>query len=524
MIVESHPGAARDLELRLMRLGFAVAGVAATSEQAVAIADRERPALTLLDLHLPGAIAAADHLRDQLALPVVFLTAHADDAMLRAAGAAGPGDHVVDASDERELRAVLELALYKHAAERERQSLERQLRRAEKMDAIGQLAGGIAHDFNNVLMTILSSCRALLAELPAGHRPHHQVALIRGAAQRAAGMTRQLLAFGRDDHGAPVALDLAAHIHRTSAMLVQLLADNISVVIALAPGLRAVLGRSSEIEQVIMNLVVNARDAMPRGGTITIAARNVVETDEVVLTVTDTGEGIDEATRRRMFEPFFTTKELGAGTGLGLATVYAVVVRSHGRIAVASEPGKGTTFSIWLPATPEIPVEPADGFDDLAVPVRAAFEASGALARPAAGLSADQADPADQAVGPDGAPITALHGTVVVVEDDEQVREAICDILKEAGLDVIEAGDGLEALHACRSCARPVDLVLSDVVMPRLGGAELARSLAVAAPATKILYMSGYPSRSDGVLQKPFTPGQLLSWIRDALAVPAPAI
>jgi two-component system cell cycle sensor histidine kinase/response regulator CckA len=493
LIVEDQPAAARDLEMRLARLGYVVAGVAPSVEHAIAIASHERPDLTLMDLRLHGeldGITAAAPLREQLALPVVFLTTRAEDA-----SGSEAFDYVHKPIDDRELRMVIEMALYKHAAEHERRSLERQLRRAEKMDAIGQLTGGIAHDFNNVLMTILSSCRSVLAELPPGQRPHHHVSQIRSAAQRAAGMTRQLLAFGRDDHGAPVALDLAAHIHRTSAMLVQLLSDNISVVISLAPGLRAVLGRSSEIEQVIMNLVVNAREAMPRGGTVTIAARNVPETDEVLLTVTDTGDGIDEATRLRMFEPFFTTKDVGAGTGLGLATVYAVVARAHGRIDVASELGKGTTFSIWLPATHAIPVEPI--LDD----AREGFDALDAL-------------------GP------TLRGTVVVVEDDAQVRAAICDILKEAGLDVIEAGDGVEALHACRTCQHPVDLVLSDVVMPRLGGAELARNLAVDAPATKVIYMSGYPGRrvpgghaddAIRVLQKPFTPGQLLSWIRDAL-------
>jgi CheY-like chemotaxis protein len=303
-------------------------------------------------------------------------------------------------------------------------------------------------------------------------------------------MTRQLLAFARGDHDEPVPLDLAAHIHRMSALLVDLINDNISVVISLAPGLHAVVGRSSEIEQVIMNLVVNARDAMPRGGTVTIAARNVPETDEVLLTVTDTGEGMDEATRRRIFEPFFTTKAPGAGTGLGLATVHAVVTRARGRIDITSELGAGTTFSIWLPATRAVPAEPSPERDE---------------------------------------PVPALEGTIVVVEDDEQVRVAICDILEEAGLHVIEACDGLEALHACRGHAGQVDLVLSDVVMPGLGGAELGRTLAIDAPSTKIIYMSGYPHRGlpggrshelGTVLQKPFTPGQLIDRVRDALRSP----
>jgi CheY-like chemotaxis protein len=268
-------------------------------------------------------------------------------------------------------------------------------------------------------------------------------------------------------------------------MLAELISDDIKVELDLAPDLRAVLGRSSEIEQVIMNLLVNARDAMPRGGTVTVAAHNVPDSEEILLTVSDTGEGMDEVTRGRVFEPFFTTKEVGAGTGLGLATVYAVVSRSRGRIEVSSELGKGATFSIWLQGTTAPPVEPRDVVDDL---------------------------------GPQ------LEGTIVLVEDDEQVRVVIRDILEQAGLRVLEACDGLEALQACRS--QRVDLVLSDVVMPKIGGAELARLLAADTPTTRIIYMSGYPNRGvpggrtqdlGPVLQKPFTPGQLLDWIRDAL-------
>jgi signal transduction histidine kinase len=358
LIVEDNRAVARDLDARLTRLGFAIAGATASGEQAIELAERERPDLVLMDIRLDGemdGIAAADHIRAKLDLPIVFLTAHADDATLRAASVTDAFGYIIKPAQDRELRIVIEMALYKHAAERQRRSLELQLRRAEKLDALGQLAGGIAHDFNNVLTAILGSCRSLSMQLPCGQRPYHHVSVIQEAAERAAGMTRQLLAFARGDHDDPTALDLAAHIHRMSALLVELLSDNISVVISLAPGLHPVLWRSSEIEQVIMNLVVNARDAMPRGGTVTIAARNVPETDEVVLTVTDTGVGMDAATRRRMFEPFFTSKPPGAGTGLGLATVQAVVTRSHGRIDVASEPGAGTTFSVWLPAIAGVP-------------------------------------------------------------------------------------------------------------------------------------------------------------------------
>ena len=500
LIVEDGRVIARDLALRLTRMGFVIAGVTPSGEEALVLAERERPDLVLMDIRLEGemdGIAAADHIRAHLQLPVVFLTAAVDDATLRAASVTEAFGYIVKPAQDRELRIVIEMALYKHAAEQQRRRLEQQLRRSEKMDAIGQLAGGIAHDFNNVLMAILSNCRSLISELPSNERSYHHASLIQASAERAARMTRQLLAFGRDDQEQPVALDLGAQIDHTTAMLAPLMGENLKVVTSIAPDLHAVLGRSSEIEQVVMNLVVNARDAMPGGGTVTIAASNVPGGDEVLLTVTDTGEGMNETTRERIFEPFFTTKEVGVGTGLGLATVYAIVTRSRGRIHVTSELGRGTTFAIWLPST---------------------------TAPPAGATAAPPATPDELT--------TPIAGTIVLVEDDQQVRTVIRDILEQAGLRVMEACDGIEALCACRANPGEIDLVLSDVVMPKLGGAELARNLAIDAPRTRIIYMSGYPNRPlpggrnpdlGTVLQKPFTPVQLLDWIRHALGSPSAA-
>jgi len=493
LVVEDNRTLARDLEQRLGRLGFAIAGVTGLGEEAIMLAENERPDLVLMDIRLGSAmdgITAAEQIRARHGVPVVFLTVFADHATLKAASVTDAFGYIVKPAQDRELRIVIEMALYKHAAEQNRRRLEEQLRRSEKMEAIGQLAGGIAHDFNNVLMAILSNCRSLLRQLPGDQGPHRQVSQIEAAAERAAHMTRQLLAFGRDAHESAIALDLGAHVRRTAGLLAGLLGDRIAVEIDIENDLPAVLGRSSELEQVIMNLVLNSRDAMPDGGTVKIAARNADDPGEVLVTVTDTGKGMDDATRARVFEPFFTTKEVGAGTGLGLATVYAVVSRTNGRIDVVSEPGKGTTFSIWLPTTSAQPAQPAAPRQH------------------------------DDELGP------PIEAKIVLVEDDEQVRSVIRDILDRAGLTVIEACDGHEALAVCRS--QPgVDLVLSDVVMPRLGGAELARALAVDAPGTKVIYMSGYPNRgvpggrsqelAGPVLQKPFTPGELLHCIRGAL-------
>src|SRR5262245_28514161 len=238
LIVEDNRTVARDLERRVARLGFVVAGSTPSGEQAIALAKSERADLVLMDIRLQGemdGISAADHIRDELQLPVVFLTAYADDATLRAASVTEAFGYIIKPAQDRELRVVIEMALYKHAAEHQRRVLEQQVRRSEKMDAIGQLAGGIAHDFNNILMAILSNCRTLLDQLPAEQRPHQQVGQIRTAAERAARLTRQLLAFGRDDQETPVALDLASHIQRTCQMLSELISDDIAIEVSIAP-------------------------------------------------------------------------------------------------------------------------------------------------------------------------------------------------------------------------------------------------------------------------------------------------
>src|SRR5262245_7076502 len=238
LIVEDNRTVARDLERRVSRLGFVVAGVTPSGEQAIVLAKQEKADLVLMDIRLQGemdGITAADHIRAELHLPVVFLTAHADDATLKAASVTEAFGYIVKPAEDRELRIVIEMAFYKHAADQQRRRLEEQLRRSEKMDAIGQLAGGIAHDFNNILMAILSNCRSLIEQLPRDAKPYQHVSQIRSSAERAARLTRQLLAFGRDDQDQPVALDLTALVQRTSGMLAELISDDITIELAIAP-------------------------------------------------------------------------------------------------------------------------------------------------------------------------------------------------------------------------------------------------------------------------------------------------
>ena len=342
---------------------------------------------------------------------------------------------------------------------------EEQLRQAQKMDAIGQLAGGVAHDFNN-LLTVINGCSSALLQRVAGHEAlSGPVAEIARAGQRAAALTYQLLAFSRRQVLTPEVLDLNAVAADSEKLLRRLIGEDIELVTVLRPALGSVRVDPGQLQQVILNLAVNARDAMPQGGTLTIETAKA-ELDEayardhpgvepgqyVMLAVSDTGCGMDAATRSRIFEPFFTTKEPGKGTGLGLATVYGIVKQSGGHVWVYSEPGLGTTFKIYLPrvaAAAEAPARPS-------------------LPEPAPGGSE----------------------TIRLVEDEDQVRALVRGVLEEAGYRVLVAGRGDEALRVAAEHVGPLDLLLTDVVMPGMSGRELAARLSGRRADLRVLYMS----------------------------------
>jgi signal transduction histidine kinase len=386
-----------------------------------------------------------------------------------------------------------------HAYDQLSRALE-QLAQSRKMEAIGRLAGGVAHDFNNLLTVIKGRSQLILDRLEPEHPLRRQIGLIEQMAERAASLTRQLLAFSRRQTLEPRVLSLNAVVQGLTAMLGRLLGEDIELTVRLDPAVAAVRADPTQLEQVIINLVANARDAMPDGGKVTIETANaelaeasvepphdVAPGPYVRLTVRDSGVGMDVATQARLFEPFFTTKEVGKGTGLGLATVYGIVRQSGGTIAVHSTAGTGSTFDVYLPRAADV-------------------AASGAAGAPAA-------------VIPDGG------GTVLLVEDEDAVRELAREILQERGYVVLEARNGREALEVAARTPGPISLLLTDVVMPGMSGPDLARRLIIGRPALKILYVSGHPDRAaDGearapglFLHKPFSPEALAAKVREAL-------
>jgi len=380
-------------------------------------------------------------------------------------------------------------------------ALEEQLRQAQKMEAIGRLAGGIAHDFNNLLTIIKGQSELLLDALPAGDEVQKEVQGVIRAADRAASLTRQLLAFSRRQLLTPRILDLNSIISNMQNMLGRLLGEDIRLSTTLEPNLGLVKADPNQVEQVIMNLAVNARDAMPAGGNLAISTSRMEVKKQfrrgeirlkagryIMLSVKDTGEGMDAITCSRAFEPFFTTKEQGKGTGLGLSTVYGIVKQSDGEIWVESAPGKGTTFHICLPKVAQKSEPVAE--DQLSEKV-------------------------------DG------KETILIVEDEDAVREVASTMLARRGYQVIPASDSREAEQICRTFSGSIDLLLTDVVLKETGGLEVAQTLTNLRPGMRIIYMSGYTD--DVVLQhgirnsqvaflpKPFTTLELANKVREVL-------
>jgi len=377
-----------------------------------------------------------------------------------------------------------------------RRQLEEQVAHTEKMDAVGRLAGGIAGDFNNVLTVISGYAELLRGEVPVTSPIRRFADEIIYAGERAATLTRHLLAFSRGPGVEPRPLDLNAVISGMEPMLRRLLGQSVELILLPGLGVGRVQADPAQIEQVIANLAANSRDAMPKGGKLVIETDNV-EIEQagsdnlgvppgsyVMLAVSDTGVGMSPETRSRLFEPFFTTKDPGKGSGLGLATVYGVVKQCEGQITVYSQPGCGTIFEIYLP------------------------------------WAREAAAPRPRALSPKGSE------TVLVVEDEEGVRQVVCAVLRSNGYEVLEAGNGPTALAAYEKNAHKIDIVLTDIVMPQMDGLDLGRELSLRAPGLKILYMSGYrdialngaaggPSKP--FLHKPFTPDILLSKVREVL-------
>jgi PAS domain S-box-containing protein len=379
---------------------------------------------------------------------------------------------------------------------------DEQLRHSQKMEAVGRLSGGIAHDFNNLLGVIIGYSESIEHRVAANDPLRKSAEEIRKAGERAASLTHQLLAFSRQQVLQPQILDLNALVNDMGKMLTRLIGMHIELTTNLATELGQVKAEQSQIEQVIVNLVVNARDAMPEGGQLLIETSNLDVNENlassltflqpgpyVLLTVTDTGIGMDANTRRHIFEPFFTTKGPGKGTGLGLATVYGVAKQSGGGVTVESEPGKGSTFKIFLPQTQESAVAPSP--DET-------------IAKGSMGT-----------------------GTILLAEDEEALLKLTAERLTECGYTVLPARDGIHALEIARSFNEPIHLLLTDIMMPRMGGLSLARSMSELRPGIRVVFMTGHAERESSYreairsgaesIQKPFSHEKLIRLVRQML-------
>jgi two-component system, cell cycle sensor histidine kinase and response regulator CckA len=464
--------------------------------------------LVLLDLSLPDShgLETVDKVQTQAPnVPIVVLTGLDDEALADQAVRWGAQDYLVKGQLDRSyLTRAIRYAMERKQAERALLQSEAKLRHSQKMEGIGQLAGGIAHDFNNLLTVINSYSDMLLGDI-GFEKPFLRNGLdqIKEAGHRAASLTRQLLAFSRQQVLEPKILDLNESVSNMAKLLRRLIGEDIALTLCPHPALGRVKADPGQVEQIIMNLAVNARDAMPRGGQLTIETMNV-ELDSasarahqpvkagsyVVLAVSDTGCGMDKEVQARIFEPFFTTKEPGKGTGLGLATVYGIVTQSGGNIWVSSELGRGTTFNIYLP--------------------RVEGEA--------------------ERLGVSPVPDAALQGseTILLVEDEEMVRALTEAILERYGYTVLVARNVQDALRFAQERPAGIHLLLTDTIMPGMNGPELAEQVLSIQHSAKVLYMSGYTDKAlismaarnseTAFLQKPFTPRSLAHKVREVLA------
>ena len=505
LIVEDSENDAWLAILELERAGYEIAHVRVETEAALRAAlQQSRWDVVISDYNVPGfsGAAALEIVREVRSdMPFIFVSGTIGEETAVSAIRAGANDYVMK-SNLRRLAPAIERELREATSRDERRELENQLRQAQKMEAVGRLAGGVAHDFNNLLTAIMGYAQLAAGRLPPDHQVLQDVQEIMNASERAAMLTRQLLAFSRKEVVQTRILDLGALVTDMAKMLRRIVGEEIQMVVRTEGDLGGVKADIGQMEQVVLNLVVNARDAMPTGGRLIIETENV-ELGEVyvgehvaakpgayvLLAVSDTGTGMDEETKSRIFEPFFTTKASDKGTGLGLATVYGIVQQSGGAIQVYSELGRGTTFKIYLPRTAG-PIEVLRSSDTL-----------------------DQAPRGTE--------------TVLLVEDQEVVAAVVRGALHTCGYQILEARHGEEALRIWKARGPSIDLIITDVVMPVMNGPDFVRQARETNPNVKVLFMSGYTEHgfsahgemgpADGFLQKPFAPAALARKTREVL-------
>src|SRR5262245_28087970 len=506
LLIDDDPQARALIEMALIDAHFErTIEVATTAAAGLERIKANHHDIYLVDQRLPDGtgldvIRAAKHLGADK--PFILMTGYGSGALDEAALREGAADyvekHLVGAHLERSIR----YALRNWQSSRELQDREEQLRQSQKMEAIGRLAGGVAHDFNNLLTAVIGYTDMIAERANLDPETAREVGEIRLAADRGAALTRQLLAFSRKQLLNPTVLNVNESVAGLLHMLPRLIGDHIHTDARLAAGLGFVKADASQLEQVIVNLVLNARDAMPTGGYVPIETANVELTEDrlaaegltlepgpyVMLSITDTGVGMDETTRAHAFEPFFTTKAKGKGTGLGLATVYAIIDQSGGAIAMDTAPERGTSIRIDLPI----------------------IDAPAAVERQHAARGA-----------------TEGTETLLLVEDNDAIREIAAQALRRRGYTVFEARNGEEALDWASKSVVLADMLITDVVMPGMSGPNLAARMMQQMPNLRVLYMSGYTDDATEVhgafwggvplLQKPFTPSQLAESVRLAL-------
>lgn len=508
LLVEDQEHDAALLLSELGRLGYDVTWerVETRAEMVAALAERQWD-LIISDFSLPqfDAQGALSVYRERaVKIPFIIVSGTIDEEQAVESMRQGAHDFITKGRLAR-LGPAIERGLREFEERRARQAAEGRLRQAQKMEAIGQLAGGVAHDFNNLLGVILGYGELLLRELAPGDHRRKRLDQMLGAATRGATLTRQLLTFSRQQPLQSRPVDMNTVVAEIEPMLRRLISEDIQIVTVLSEGLHVIRADPAQIEQVLMNLAINARDAMSEGGRLIIETGDV-DLDEsyvkahpdarpgahAMLAVSDTGCGMDSSTLSHVFEPFFTTKPPGKGTGLGLSTVYGIVRQSDGHISVYSEPGKGTTFKVYFPRSDEMPA-------------LASVPESSELARIAS-------------------------ETVLLVEDDPTLRAVIRDLLEEGGYTVIDGITPEASLAVAQEHAGPIHLLLTDLVMPRIGGREVAERIQAVRPEVRVLYMSGYTgaaaeyqgSLPDGhaFVQKPFSLDTLLRKVRAVLDSP----
>jgi len=512
LLIEDNPGDARLIELMLREAGGMQLQWVDRLREGLEVLGTNAMDLVLLDLGLPdshgletlGAVRKANH-----ETPVVVLTGNNDEEMALDALKAGAQDYLVKGNVNADaLKRVIRYAIERKRAEqaildseRKRRHLHEQLLHAQRLDSIGHLAGGVAHDFNNVLSVVIGYSDVVLGKLPPDSPLKPKVESIISAGQRGAALARQLLIFGRKQVAEPKALDLGRTLAEFEKMLRRLIGEEVKLVGEVEDDLWSISADPTLMEQVIMNLAINARDAMPDGGSLTVRIRNATVASErilidttippgryVELSVTDSGCGIPDRVRVHLYEPFFTTKAVGKGTGLGLSVVYGIVKQAEGHISCETEVGKGTTFHIWFPRIHS---------------------------------EADKTATVTSAAFPKG------HETVLVVEDQPDLLTMVTDALKEWGYRCLKAHDAEEALSLARE--EQIQLLLTDLVLPAKGGKRLAAEIRALRPDLRVIYMSGYPSSAEAdetegaagdgevVLQKPFQLPLLAQTVRAVL-------